>query len=201
MVRDFVVALFVAGLLAASVDAFFKTEFARDVFNAAFSYVLPDELKQEIRRIIEYKFLCVKHHMILKLIPIEDDLFKSEVSVGRTIKNISRYNQDVKNSFALDEWGLTVKSAIENCTMIFGEKEYASKTRSDVKGGDAIGMETEAVTVQHNDQVVLVSKGYEIKTGNSEFMINFTLSDGEPRSRDTSAQWIRALVWFWAAAN
>ena len=45
LVRDFSVALFVAGLLAASVDAIFKTELARDVFNAAFSYVLPDELK------------------------------------------------------------------------------------------------------------------------------------------------------------
>src|SRR5262245_44463209 len=55
LARDLAVALFVAGLLAASVDTFFKTEFARDVFNAAFAYFLPNELKQEIKRIIEYK--------------------------------------------------------------------------------------------------------------------------------------------------
>jgi len=77
LARDFSVALFVAGILAASVDTFFKTEFAKDVFNAAFSYFLPEQLKQEIRRIIEYKFLCVEHEMTLKLIPSDGDLIQA----------------------------------------------------------------------------------------------------------------------------
>ena len=37
LARDLAVALFVAGMLAASVDVFFKTELSKDVFNAAFS--------------------------------------------------------------------------------------------------------------------------------------------------------------------
>src|SRR5262249_54505662 len=49
--------LFTAGVLGLTVDIFLKREIARDVFVAAFRYVLPDELKEEVRRIINYKFL------------------------------------------------------------------------------------------------------------------------------------------------
>lgn len=58
LARDLGPALFTAGVLGLTVDTFLKREFARDVFVAAFRYVLPDELKEEVRRIISYKFLC-----------------------------------------------------------------------------------------------------------------------------------------------
>jgi hypothetical protein len=182
LARDFSVALFVAGILAASVDTFFKTEFAKDVFNAAFSYFLPEQLKQEIRRIIEYKFLCVKHEMTLKLIPSDGDLFQLEISIERTVRNISRYNQDVRNSFALDEWGHRQKSEIVLCTMKFGGKTYTeTQPRSDLKEVDAIGVETkEVVSLKHGEEVVLVSKGHEIKVGNSEHLISFRVPTVNP---------------------
>ena len=34
-------------------------------------------------------------------------------------------------------------------------------------------METETVSIKYKDEVVLISQGYEIKSANSEFMINF----------------------------
>jgi hypothetical protein len=174
LARDFSVALFVAGILAASVDVFFKTEFAKDVFNAAFSYFLPDELKQEIRRIIEYKFLCVKHHMILRLIPLDGGLFRLEISIERTVRNISRESQKVKNSFALDEWGHDQKSEIETCMMRFGDQTYSdTRPRLDLSI-DAIGLETKkVVSLKHGQEVTFVSKGYEIKPANSEHLISF----------------------------
>jgi hypothetical protein len=176
LLRDLSVALFVAGLLAVSVDFFFKSEFARDAFNAAFSYVLPQELKQEIRRIMEYKFLCEKHYMVLQLIPRDDQrhLLQLNISVERTVRNISRYKQDIKNSFAIDEWGFpNARSVIERCTLTFGDNVYDSKPRTDLSA-DAIGMETETISIKRNDEVNLISKGYEIKPANSEFMINFS---------------------------
>ena len=181
LLRDLSVALFVAGFLAASVDVFFKTEFAKDVFNAAFSYFLPDELKQEIKRIIEYRFLCVKHHMTLKLIPSDDHgLFRLEVSTERTIRNISRYSQDVQNSFAVDEWGRSQKSKIEVCVMRFGDKDYPYvKARTDL-GADAIGVETDAISIKHGQEVLLISKGYEIKDANAEFLISFQQPTANP---------------------
>lgn len=174
LLRDLSVALFVAGILAATVDAFFKTEFAKDVFNAAFSYFLPEELKEEIKRIIEYKFLCVKHYMTLRLTPVDGGLFKLEVSTERTIKNISRYDQIIKNSFALDEWGHPQQSTIEICQMVFGGKVYTGNQPRGDLGIDAIGRETEEISIGHGQEVLLVSKGHEIKVDNAEFLIAFS---------------------------
>jgi hypothetical protein len=89
LIRDLSVALFVAAFLAMTVDRFFKAAFARDAFYAAFSYVLPSELKQEINRIINYKFLCDKHDTIIKLVPITSDLIRLEISTEGTMRNIS----------------------------------------------------------------------------------------------------------------
>jgi hypothetical protein len=61
LTRDFSIALFVAGLLALSVDTFFKTEFARDAFEASFRYVLPAELKDEVAKILKFEFIAEKH--------------------------------------------------------------------------------------------------------------------------------------------
>jgi hypothetical protein len=85
LARDVSVALFVAALLSVSVETFFRAEFARDVFYAAFSYVLPDELKEEINRVINYKFICERHHMILKITEIDDTKnVRLEVRLERT---------------------------------------------------------------------------------------------------------------------
>jgi hypothetical protein len=180
LLRDLSVALFVAGLLAVSVDVVLKTELAKDVFNAAFSYFLPDELKQEIRRIIEYKFLCVKHHMALKLLPIDGGLFRLEIKTERTIRNISNYSQKVRNSFAVDEWGKAQKSGIEICTLKFGNEVYEAKEERDDLNDDAIGLQTVEVSIGHNEEVTLVSVGHEIKDSNSEFFISFNAPTVNP---------------------
>lgn len=52
------IALLTAAFLGISVDRILKIELARDVFQAAFRYVLPPELKDEVARIINYKFVA-----------------------------------------------------------------------------------------------------------------------------------------------
>jgi hypothetical protein len=179
LIRDLSVALFVAGLLAGTVDTFFKGEFARDAFRAAFSYVLPNELKQEITRIMDYKLLCDNHYMVLKLVPIDDDHIRLHISFERTIRNISRHKQEIKNSFAIDEWGFAEKSSIEICTMTFGGKEYGPRPRRDIPS-DAVGMETDYVYIAYNEQVQFICKGQEIKLRNGEFIINFSYPSVNP---------------------
>jgi hypothetical protein len=70
IVREFGSALIVAAVIGGTVDIFFKKEFARDAFVAAFRYVLPTELKEEVLRVISYKFLCTESRMIVQIEPI-----------------------------------------------------------------------------------------------------------------------------------
>jgi hypothetical protein len=57
VLRELGLASIVAGILGLFVEPFFKNEFARDAFLAAFRYVLPDEFKEEIERILRYEFI------------------------------------------------------------------------------------------------------------------------------------------------
>src|SRR5262249_52274580 len=86
-----------------------------------------------------------------------------------------RESQTIKNSFALDEWGYDQKSAIEVCEMKFGDKTYSgTRPRPDMKGKiDAIGFQTQEISLKHGQEVVMVSKGYEIKPANSEHLTSF----------------------------
>lgn len=50
--------IFTAGILALLIEPFFRREFARDAFLAAFRYILPAELKDEVEKILAYNFIC-----------------------------------------------------------------------------------------------------------------------------------------------
>src|SRR6516165_4671704 len=52
--------IFTAGILASLVEPFFRREFARDAFLASFRYVLPEEFKEEIAKIIRFEFVATK---------------------------------------------------------------------------------------------------------------------------------------------
>ena len=97
--------LFTAGILGLTVDTFLKRELARDVFVAAFRYVLPDELKEEVHRIISYKFLCIESTTIVSISSLSNDLVRVEIRHERTFKNITGHTEPFSGTFALDEWG------------------------------------------------------------------------------------------------
>jgi hypothetical protein len=52
LVKDLGTGVLIAGILGAFVEPFFRKEFARDSFLAAFRRVLPDEFKDEVEKII-----------------------------------------------------------------------------------------------------------------------------------------------------
>jgi hypothetical protein len=128
--------LLIAGILGLTVDTFLKREFARDVFVAAFRYVLPDELKEEVRRIISYKFLCTQSTTIIRLTTIDNDLMRAHISHERTFKNITDHAESFAGKFAIDEWDFgQARSAIEECylelegtrTVALDNPDYAGK--------------------------------------------------------------------------
>ena len=59
--EDLGLSLITASILGITVDRALKIEIVRDVFNVAFRYVLPPELKEEIFTIINYRFICDRH--------------------------------------------------------------------------------------------------------------------------------------------
>ena len=168
--------LLTAGVLGLTVDTFLKREVARDVFVAAFRYVLPDELKEEARRIIDYRFLCTQSVTIIKLVPTDNELMSVHISHERVFRNITGHSEPFVGTFAVDEWGFPgTHSAIEELYLEAGGSRMPSNDNPDYQGkADAIGKKTGEVTIKSGATVRVVSRGYEIHRRNSELHMNFT---------------------------
>jgi hypothetical protein len=166
------VALLTAALLGISVDRILKIELARDVFQAAFRYVLPPELKDEIARIISYKFLCTKYYGVINVVSAGDDLVRVEMSSERTIRNISSHTENYKAILHLDEWGFDGNpSRVTQCIAEYNGEKYEGKVVPPDRGS-AIGTDTEDIPVKSGGEVVTVAKGYEFHRSNGLLILN-----------------------------
>jgi hypothetical protein len=116
-VRDIGIALLAAAILAFTIDRWLKGDIAKDVFFATLGYILPDEFRQEIGRIIGFKLLCERHYMHVKITKIDDEHVRVTVTTERTLKNISSDPQPIRAFSHIDEWGFAQRSRIEICRL------------------------------------------------------------------------------------
>jgi hypothetical protein len=65
--------IFTAGILAGLVEPFFRKEFARDAFLASFRYVLSEEFKEEVAKILAYNFISKDHIWTVKVDKTDDN--------------------------------------------------------------------------------------------------------------------------------
>ena len=79
IVKELGPGIFTAGLLASVAEPFFRGEFARDAFLAAFRYVLPEELEEEVEKIINSNLLQKSSSGLWKLINSTPTLFLSSL--------------------------------------------------------------------------------------------------------------------------
>jgi hypothetical protein len=183
--------LFTAGVLGLTVDAFLKREIARDVFVAAFRYVLPDELKDEVKRIIDYKFLCTESLSVVTIVPLPNNLVRVHISHERTFKNITGHTEPFIATFALDEWGFADKSEIEACyLMADGTTTNATENPEYENKKDAIGRKSEPVAVKPGAIIRTVVKGFEIHRDNDQVHMEFGHPSTNPVVRVEAPQGI-----------
>jgi hypothetical protein len=173
--RDLSTAFVTAALLGLTVDRILKIEIARDVFYAAFRYVLPDELKDEVHRIINYKFLCIEHAMIINVVPLTDRLVRVDISVERTLKNISRHPELASSQIVLDEWDYSVhRSTIDQCVLLIGtERKNSIPDPDHAQRVDAICNKTESIEIKPGHTFKTISKGSEIHRRNGVLFRSF----------------------------
>jgi hypothetical protein len=84
--------LFTAGILGLLVDPFLRRELARDAFLALFRYVLPNEFKDEVEKILRFEFVAEKQLWTAKIDKIngDDDTVLVTTSFDKTVKNRSK---------------------------------------------------------------------------------------------------------------
>jgi hypothetical protein len=90
-------AVAISGVIALFIEFTLHQQIAKDVFEAAVGYFLPDELRDELRWICGAKFMCMKHTHTVRLKRIQDkNLLSVESEIVRVFKNITSENQEFK---------------------------------------------------------------------------------------------------------
>lgn len=175
--------IFTAGILASLVEPFFRNEFARDAFLAAFRYVLPEELKEEVQRIINYKFLCTDSLMIVKIDPIlGTDLVRIHISTERTMKNVTRHAEPFAVMFALDEWGFPDHhSEVNECSFDIGNGfEKCDEDLDYERSKTGLGKKKTNIQVKSDQSIKVVASGSEVHRANSELRMFHTNTSLKP---------------------
>src|SRR5215204_908856 len=97
--------LLIAGILGGFVEPFFRNEFARDAFLAAFRRVLPDEFKEEVEKIIRFEFIATKKIWTIDIKRVPDtDLVLVTTMFERTIINKSKSEKAVNTWYELEDY-------------------------------------------------------------------------------------------------
>jgi hypothetical protein len=111
-------ALFIAPIIAVSIEQWMIRRIAQDVFRAAFGYHFPPDFKAEIDRIANHGVICTRHLMEVKLQPFDDSHLRVIVAVARDYANISARDQEMYSLIWIDEWGNPgEKSCIIRCEL------------------------------------------------------------------------------------
>lgn len=98
-------ALAISGFIGLIIELTLQREIAKNVFEAAIGYLLPDELKDELRWIYDQRLLCVSHVQAVNIKRIlGTSLVSSHSTTTRTIKNISDEKFELRFGLGIDEW-------------------------------------------------------------------------------------------------
>lgn len=181
--KDLGAGLITAALLGFTVDVFFKREFARDAFQAAFRYVLPEKMRQEAARIIGYKFICQRHYTVVAITEVGDDLVKVQIRTEREIENISRHTEPMDAMLALDDWGFDgYQPTIEACTVEIDGQSLEAKEENETRETDRVERKIPTrIEIKPGHAVVIVTKGHEFHRKNSQIFMWFGAPTVDPR--------------------
>ena len=97
-------AVFIAMVLALTVDTYLKRSLSRDAFKASIGYILPGYLQEEMTAIYSNEVICESHQQNITLSFAADDLVQVRVRIERTMKNISTASHQFDPRVEMDEW-------------------------------------------------------------------------------------------------
>ncbi len=178
IVRDSGIALVTASVLGFTIDRWIKSDLAKDVFEAAAGYFLPQEFKAEIKRIGEYKFICEKHYLKVQIENSENDCARVATTYERKFRNITSAKADLKGYVHTDEWGFIheLSKIIElELELDDGRRNSAdlANVATNANGVPGLLATTETVSVAPNNTATAFAKWSEIRRRNDEISVQF----------------------------
>jgi hypothetical protein len=123
----------VAAALGLTVDFFYKRALARDAFQASLGYLLPEELKDELRWIYAQQIICVEHQQQVTVRWLDDEeasprRVRVDHELFRTMRNVSNEPFEHPTFASVEEWFRGEASDVDLVEAVVRGKRYIGGT-------------------------------------------------------------------------
>jgi hypothetical protein len=171
------------------VDFAIKIRLAQDVFEASVGYVLPNDLKPEVRAVFDVHIVCIDHRQRCVLKKVDQTVILKE-EIRRTLKNISDVAQPFPIFLAVDEWFNPLgRSQILNLGYSMGDKETIIVREGRLAQGEGNRMwmddhvlhaEGKQVSLDAKKEIRIWQEFIEYKQANDDHFMFFTAPSKDP---------------------
>jgi hypothetical protein len=118
-------ALIITSVLGFTIEPSLRKALARNVFAAAFGYLMPEDVREQLIEIASQRLLCIEHRMNVSITYLDTDYVKVTVSAERVFKNVGVSPMLHGAMTWVDEWGNGNTSKILRCevTSVGGKRK------------------------------------------------------------------------------
>lgn len=178
------IALVTAFVIGAAIDLVLRTRISQDVFRAAFGYLFPAPIREEIHGIYELKLIAEEYEHEYEIMPLSVDPTKVVVreTITRVVKSLTGKEETFTPSLGIQEWfhadkPPTILSAdcnLGNEHWGLSNGDYTCDT--DFRDYPILKVElNKAITVTDRRKAVLIWQYEEVRDWNDQSYSYFTL--------------------------
>jgi hypothetical protein len=131
VVSEIGIASLIASLLAGVVEPFFRGEFARDAFLAAFRYVLPKEFREEVEKILKFDFIAEKQVWTVNIEKVNNEVVLVTTTYERTIRNKTKSNKPASAWYEAEDYRFAEGSTKLECAIEYDTQILRSSTQTE----------------------------------------------------------------------
>ena len=160
--------IFTAGILAGLVEPFFRREFARDAFLAAYRYVLPTEFKDEVEKILRFEFVADYQLWTVQIDKVDDDddTVLVTTSFEKTIKNRSKIERPARGFYTVNDFSFSNgPSIILECTIEY-EGQKITQFNVETKNNNELIATTKGLTIKPGETARIYGKATQYRRAN-----------------------------------
>jgi hypothetical protein len=176
----------VAGIIGLIIEYTLQREIAKNAFRAAIGYLLPEELRGELRWIYDQSFLCENHEQVAHIEPIGNSKVRVRNEVKRDVKNITAGTKSFNPGLGINEWLHDEgESRILNYSYQLQGKDSVNFSPIDnylVRKGNGLALDSKSeVSVKSGEKFTICFEIEEIKSESDWTFLHF----GTPTAQTT----------------
>lgn len=162
------IALLISALLGGSIDFYLHRSIAKDAFEGAMGYFLPEEIKESVRFIGSMEWFAVEFSLTVQLEITEDDLVRCTLKTRKLLRNISSMTLPMRSNIHVDDWGHKKQAEIISCVVRAAAVSKELKRDAIKRENSTVYGETDEIDVFDGETVECLAEAIEYKLKNDD---------------------------------